>query len=68
MEIKEIISYGLTFSGMAFGFGMQSAAIQQLKRDTDAIAKSHREILRELQAISLKIERLDQRVIYCEKT
>lgn len=67
MEVKEIVGFAITFAGMAFGFGRQSGEIRHLRRDTDNIGKGYREVLAELQEISKKIERLDQRVIYCEK-
>jgi hypothetical protein len=67
MDIKDLIGFGVTFAGMAFGFGRQSSEIKTLRRDVDAIGKSHRDIMLECQEINQKLARLDQRVIYCEK-
>ncbi|MFM7887721.1 MAG: hypothetical protein ACKPCM_13750 [Pseudanabaena sp.] len=67
MDIKDLIAFGLTFTSMAFGFGRQSGELKTLRRDTDNIGKGHREIIDRLQEIDKKLERLDQRVIYCEK-
>lgn len=67
MSISELLGFGLSFASMAFGFGRQSGEIKTLRRDTDNIGKGHREIIAELQEINKKLERLDQRVIYCEK-
>lgn len=67
MDVKDMVAFGVTFASMAFGFGRQSGDIKTLRRDTDNIGKGHREILNELQEINKKLERLDQRVIYCEK-
>jgi hypothetical protein len=67
MSISELLGFGLSFASMAFGFGRQSGEIKTLRRDTDNIGTSHRKIIDKLQAIEGKLERLDQRVIYCEK-
>ena len=67
MDIKDLVGFGVTFVGMAFGFGIQSANIKHLRRDTDRIGASHREILEKLAEINGRLERLDQRVLYCEK-
>ena len=67
MSISEILGFALSFASMSFGFGRQSGEIKTLRRDTDNIGKGHREIIDRLQEIDKKLERLDQRVIYCEK-
>lgn len=67
MSISEVLGFVLSFASMAFGFGRQSGEIKTLRRDVDSIGKSHREIIAELQEINKKLERLDQRLIYCEK-
>ncbi len=67
MTISEILGFAITTITMAFGFGRQSAELRTLRRDTDNIGKGYREIIAELQEINKKLERLDQRVIYCEK-
>lgn len=67
MSISEVLGFALSFASMAFGFGRQSGEIKTLRRDVDSIGKAHREIIAELQEINKKLERLDQRVIYCEK-
>ena len=67
MTVSEIFGFLVTFASMAFGFGRQSGDIKTLRRDTDNIGEGHRKIIAELQKINMKLERLEQRVIYCEK-
>lgn len=67
METKDLIGFAITFVGMAFGFGRQSGEIKNQRRDIDNIGRSHRDIMNELVEIKGKLERLDQRVLYCEK-
>lgn len=67
MDLKELIGFAVTFAGMAFGFGRQSSEIRHLRRDADSIGRSHREILDELGKINARLERFDQRIVYCEK-
>jgi|GEM_PF-1422911 len=62
MNLIEILPIAFTAIGAAFGFGKQSAAISQLRRDSDAIAKMHRDILPMLADIDRKLVRLDERV------
>jgi hypothetical protein len=67
MTWKELIGFAITFAGMAFGFGKQSANISTLRRDTDAIAKMHRETLKELAEIKEQLARIDQRLLFLER-
>ncbi len=64
---KELIGFAITFAGMAFGFGKQSANISTLRRDTDAIGNMHRETLQELGQIKAQLARIDQRLLFLER-
>lgn len=63
-EIFGLVSSGM---GVAFGFGKQSTAIANLRKDTDAIARMHRDTLQELSEIKNQLARIDQRLLYLEK-
>lgn len=63
---KDFLAFGVTFASMAFGFGRQSAEIRILRRDAASIALGT-EILAELREMNKRLERLDQRVLHCEK-
>jgi len=67
MNKFEIFGVLSTLLGIAYGFGKQSASINQNKRDINAVAERNREILATLNEIKATVARLDQRVIYCEK-
>jgi len=56
-----------TALGVAFGFGKQSTLIANLRKDTDAIAKMHRDTLQELSEIKSQLARIDQRMLFLEK-
>jgi hypothetical protein len=62
MEIRELVMFATTFAGMAFGFGRQSGEIKTLRRDTDSIAKMHRETTELLSDIDRKLVRLEERL------
>ena len=67
MDAKDLVGFGISFAGMAFGFGRQSGEIKNLRRDVDNIGSGYREILRELQEINKKLERFDQRILHVER-
>jgi|LakMenEpi03Aug12_release.lakeMendotaPanAssembly.Ray.scaffolds.fasta_scaffold872799_1 hypothetical protein len=67
MDVKDLVGFGVSFVGMAFGFGRQSGEIKNLRRDVDNIGSDYREILRELQEINKKLERFDQRILHIER-
>lgn len=67
MDLKDLIGFAITFSSMAFGFGILTNETRVNRRDINRIADLHRDTLKELSEINKKLERLDQRVIYCEK-
>jgi len=62
MAIREIMAFATTFAAMAFGFGRQSAEIRTLRRDTDNIAKMHRDTLDLLSDVDRKLVRLEERL------
>lgn len=67
MNYIEIASLAFSGMGIAFGFGKQSASIANLKKDTDAIARMHRDTLQELGEIKSQLARIDQRLLFLEK-
>lgn len=58
---------GIASIGAAFGFGKQATAIATLRKDTDAIARMHRDTLQELGEIKNQLARIDQRMLFLEK-
>ena len=67
METKDLIGFAITFASMAFGFGILTNETRNNRRDINKIADLHRETIHGLSGIDKKLERLEQRVIYCEK-
>jgi hypothetical protein len=67
MSYLEIFGIASTALGVAFGFGKQSTLIGNLRKDTDAIAKMHRDTLQELSEIKSQLARIDQRMLFLEK-
>lgn len=67
MDIKDFIGFAITFASMAYGFGRLANETKNNRIDINKIGDSHREIMKELGEINKKLERLDQRVLYCEK-
>lgn len=67
METKDFIGFAITFVGMAFGFGRQSADIKRMRLDVDTIATMHRDTMHELSDIRQTLARIDQRLISIER-
>lgn len=58
----ELIGLASTAIGVAFGFGRQSAAIANLRKDADANHRSYRDILVSLNEIEKKLTRMEERI------
>ena len=67
MDMKDFIGFAITFASMAYGFGRLANETKNNRIDINKIGDLHRETIKELSEINKKLERLDQRVIYCEK-
>lgn len=67
MDIKDFVGFAITFASMAYGFGRLANETKNNRIDINKITDMHRETIKELSEINKKLERLDQRVIYCEK-
>lgn len=67
METKDVIGFAITFAGMAYGFGKLSNESTRSRKDMDKMGDLQRDTLKELGEINKKLERIDQRVIHCEK-
>lgn len=67
MDIKDFIGFAITFASMAYGFGRLANETKNNRIDINKIGDLHRDTIKELAEINKKLERLDQRVIYCEK-
>ena len=67
VDINDFIGFAITFASMAYGFGRLANETKNNRRDINKIGDLHRDTIKELSEINKKLERLDQRVIYCEK-
>jgi hypothetical protein len=67
VDIKDFIGFAITFASMAYGFGRLANETKNNRIDINKIGDLHRDTIKELSEINKKLERLDQRVIYCEK-
>lgn len=61
MNFIELLPVAVTGVGMAFGFGKQFNSIAVLRRDLDAIARMHHEILQGISEMNIKLARLEER-------
>jgi hypothetical protein len=62
MQIEQLIPFGITAIGMAFGFGKQAATIATLRRDIDESKLNDTAILSKLNEISIAVAKIEQRV------
>ena len=67
MDTKELLGYGITLLGVAFGFGRQATHISVLRRDINMIGESHRSISNQLSVINDRLARIEQDLSYIKK-